>query len=165
LCRSEAEARIALEKARKWTDGAELTLHPVKTHIVDASQKGGFDFLGYHFERGYRWPRNKSLKKLKDTMRQKTKRTNGHSMEEIIGTLNRTLAGWYEYYKHSHKTTFKPLDSWIRMRLRSILRKRRGGAGRGRGYDHNRWPNSYFAELGLFSLAAAHAEACQSSRR
>ena len=34
-------------------------------------QPGGFDFLGYHFERGYRWPRAKSLQKLKATLRTK----------------------------------------------------------------------------------------------
>ncbi|MGO8879230.1 MAG: hypothetical protein ACLQMS_06920, partial [Desulfomonilaceae bacterium] len=44
---------------------------------------------------------------------------------------------------------------WIRMRLRSILRKRCGGRGRGRGADHQRWRNAFFAEQGLFSLVAA----------
>ncbi|MFN9435448.1 MAG: group II intron maturase-specific domain-containing protein [Planctomycetota bacterium] len=36
-------------------------------------------------------------------------------------TGNRTLRGWYEYFKHSWKTIFPDLDSWVRMRLRSIL--------------------------------------------
>ena len=149
----------------KWTSVNGLTLHPEKTHVVDATQKGGFDFLGYHFERGYRWPRKKSLKKLNDTIRRQTKRTNGNSLETIISKVNPTLKGWFNYFKHSHYTTFKPLDQWIRMRLRSILRKRRGGRGRGRGRDHQRWPNAFFAEHGLFSLSTAYSEACQSSRR
>ena len=140
-------------------------LHPEKTCLVDATQRGGFDFLGYHFERGYRWPRDKSLKKLKDTVRAKTRRNNGHSLTEIIETLNRTTKGWFEYYKHSHWTTFEPLDKWIRMRLRSILRRRRHGKGRGRGADHQRWPNAYFAEHGLYSLVAARVEASRSCRR
>ena len=165
LCKSEEQARKSLERVQEWTERNGLTLHPEKTHIVDATQKGGFDFLGYHFERGYCWPRKKSMNKVKDAIRQKTKRANGHSMEKIITELNYTLKGWFEYFKHSHKTTFKPMDAWIRMRLRSILRKRRGGKGRGRGSDHQRWPNAYFAELGLFSLAAAHAAVCQSSKR
>ncbi|MCP4547058.1 MAG: group II intron reverse transcriptase/maturase [bacterium] len=165
LCRGEKEAQKALETVRKWTAKRGLVLHPEKTKLVDAAQKGGFDFLGYHFERDYRWPRKKSLKKLKDTIRSKTKRTNGHSLEKIISNVNLTLKGWFEYFKHSHRTTFRPLDAWIRMRLRSILRKRKGGKGRGRGRDHQRWPNAYFAERGLFSLSAAYEEACQSSRR
>jgi len=155
-CGSKAEAQRALEMVQKWTAEAGLTLHPEKTRIVDATERGGFEFLGYHFEQGRRRPRKKSLKKFKDAIRAKTKRTNGHSLEAIIGNVNRTTRGWFGYFKHSHRYTFPSLDCWIRMRLRSILRRRRGGRGRGRGYDNNRWTNTFFAEQGLFSLAAAH---------
>lgn len=159
LCRTLEEAHAALERVRQWTEQAGLTLHPEKTHIVDATQKGGFDFLGYHFERGMKWPRKKSMKKFKDTIRVKTRRTQGHSLQRIIADLNPVMRGWYEYYKHSHNNVFPSIDGWVRMRLRSILRKRRKGNGRGRGADHQRWPNAYFAEHGLFSLQAAHATA------
>ena len=165
LCRSEAQARTALEQVQQWTASAGLKLHPVKTRIVDATSQGGFDFLGYHFQRGYRWPRQKSLEKLKDTLRAKTRRTNGHSWKAIILTVNRTLRGWFAYFPHSHYTTFSPLAKWVRMRLRSILRKRRGRGGRGRGRDHQLWPNALFAKRGLFSLVTAHTLACQSSCR
>jgi RNA-directed DNA polymerase len=164
LCGSEAEAQQALEEVQRWTAEAGLTLHPVKTRIVDATQEGGFDFLGYHFERGYRWPRRKSEQKFRDTVRAQTRRTSGRSLAALIVDLNRTLRGWFGYFKHSHKTTFRPLDAWVRMRLRSILRRRSGRKGRGRGADHQRWPNAFFAEQGLFSLATAHADAGQSSR-
>jgi RNA-directed DNA polymerase len=162
LSRSRVEAEEALERVRQWTAQAGLTLHPEKTRIVDAAERGGFDFLGYHFERGMKWPREKSLKKLKDTIRAKTKRTNGNSLRVIISNVNRTLIGWLEYFKHSHKTTYPRLDAWIRMRLRSILRKRARKHGRGRGRDHQRWTNSFFAEQGLFSLVTAHVQAHQS---
>ncbi len=165
LCRSEKEAQEALEEVRRWTEAAGLRLHPEKTRIVDVDQPGGFDFLGYHFERGYRWPRRRSIKKFRADIRKKTKRTRGDSLQTIILDVNRTLRGWFEYYKHSHWNTFRPLDAWTRMRLRSILRKRRGGKGRGCGRDHNRWTNAYFAEQGLFSLVAAFEAASQSSKR
>jgi RNA-directed DNA polymerase len=165
LCGSEAAAQRAWAQVQQWTATAGLTLHPEKTRIVDATQRGGFDFLGYHFERGYKWPRRKSLKKFKDKIRPLTKRTNGQSLQVIISRVNRVTRGWYGYFKHSHHTTFPPLDKWIRMRLRSILRKRRKRRGRGRGRDHQRWPNAFFAAQGLFSLAHAPAPLCQSSRR
>jgi RNA-directed DNA polymerase len=161
LCRSEQEARKALEAVRQWTAQAGLTLHPDKTRIVDATQRGGFDFLGYHFERGYCWPRRKSMKKLRDTIRAKTRRANGHSLEDIIRSVNLTLRGWFAYFKHSYKTTFPGVDGWVRMRLRSILRKRAGLRGRGKGRDHHRWPNAFFAARGLFSMTAAYAAACR----
>ena len=103
----------------------------------------------------------KSLDKLKDVIRERTKRTNGLSLLVTIGRLNSVLRGWFGYFKHSHWTTFRPLDSWIRMRLRSILRRRQGHRGRGRGRDHQRWPNIYFAEMGLYNLTTAHRLACQ----
>jgi RNA-directed DNA polymerase len=162
FCRSEAEACEALERVKVWTVQAGLTLHPEKTRIVNAEQEGGFDFLGYHFERGMKWPRKKSLDKVKEAIRDKTKRTNGHSLQVIIEDVNRTMRGWFEYFKHSHRTTFAPLDGWVRMRLRSILRKRLGRRGRGRGRDHQRWPNAFFSGHGLFSLVTARAHARQS---
>jgi len=154
-----------LALVQQWTAAAGLTLHPEKTRIVDAIKHGGFDFLGYHFERGYKWPRDKSLKKFKDKIRVLTKRNNGQSLQVIISRVNRVTQGWFAYFKHSHHTTFSPLDQWIRMRLRSILRKRRKRRGRARGNDHRRWPNAFFATQGLFSLATAQALLRQSSRR
>jgi len=164
LCRSEAEAREALERVRSWTAQAGLTLHPDKTRIVDAAQRGGFDFLGYHFERGLRWPGRKSLGKVRDAIRAKTRRLSGHSLSQILRDVNRTLRGWFEYFKHSRPYTFQKLDGWVRMRLRSILRRRQGRRGRGRGRDQQRWPNSFFAEHGLFSLVTAYAAARPSPR-
>ncbi len=165
LCRSPEEANRALAMVCDWTANAGLTVHPTKTRIVEATEDA-FEFLGYRFEPGgKRYPRAKSLKKLKDTIRAETKRTSGKSLRAIIGALNPTLRGWFGYYKHSYKTTFRNLDGWIRMRLRSILRKRLGLKGRGRGADHQRWRNAFFADHGLYSLQAAHALACQSSSR
>jgi RNA-directed DNA polymerase len=164
LCRSPEEATRALETVQRWTAEAGLTLHPTKTRIVSVTEDG-FDFLGYRFEGGTRRPRAKSLDKFRETIRTKTKRTTGESLRWIIGDVNHTLRGWFEYFKHSHKGTFTALDGWIRMRLRSILRKRLGQRGRGRGSDHQRWPNAFFREQGLFNLAQAHALARQSLQR
>jgi RNA-directed DNA polymerase len=159
LCASAEAAQTALSAVRQWMEQAGLTLHPTKTRIVNASEPGGFDFLGYHFERGYRWPRKKSLDKLKEALRDKTKRTRSDSAEDIIADINRSLRGWMKYFQHSHWTTFKPLDQWIRQRLRSILRKRHKLNGRARGRDHQRWPNDFFAIRGLISLALARVQA------
>jgi RNA-directed DNA polymerase len=166
LCRSAAEAHAALQLVQQWTAEAGLTLHPEKTRVVDASVKGGFDFLGYHFERGYRWPRQKSIKKLREHLRRKTRRNNGHSLAVIIAEVNRTLTGWFEYFKHSHKTAFRNHDAWVRTRLRSILRRRLGmPGGAWNRPDYQRWPNAYFATQGVFSLALARQSLRQSAGR
>jgi RNA-directed DNA polymerase len=165
LCKSAAQAQNALKRIRQWVCENELTLHPEKTRLVDASQEGGFDFLGYHFERGMKWPSRKSAKKLKDSLRPRTKRKNGNCLKSIIHQINPKIRGWFEYFKHGKANTFNTLDGWIRMRLRSILRKRMKKKGRGRGSDHQRWPNAFFADQGLFSMTTARQFACQSAQR
>jgi len=164
LCRSEDEAKAALAGVQTWVKDNDLMLHPEKTRIVDATQPGGFDFLGYHFERGYRWPRRKAMDRLRNKVRQHTPRNSGDSIECIVTRLNDGLRGWFGYFKHSCRTTFPEVDSYVRGRLRSVLRKRAGRRGRGRGADHQRWSNHYFTKLGLFSLMQAHALARQSPR-
>jgi RNA-directed DNA polymerase len=165
LCRSPGEAEQALSQVRQWCEAEGLTLHPTKTRIVDVRIEG-FDFLGYHFATTRRgrltcWPREKSDQKLKDTVRQKTKRTNGQSLPFIIANVNQTLRGWFAYFKHSCRPTFDAVDGMVRRRLRAILRTRQGRAGHGLGYDHRRWPNEFFAANGLYSLVTAHAQECQ----
>jgi RNA-directed DNA polymerase len=164
LCRTAEEAQRALELVKQWTSENGLVLHPTKTKIVD-ERTDGFEFLGYRFVKRRRFPRRKSLAKLKAALRSKTKRTSGDSLHCTVASLNRTLRGWFTYFQHGHRNVFRDVDGWTRMRLRSILRKRSGRRGRGRGSDHQRWPNAYFATHGLYSLVTAHALAVQSSRR
>lgn len=155
LCRTETEAHRALELIKRWMDQAQLRLHPEKTKIVDATQKGGFDFLGYHFERGQKWPRKKSHQRLKEKLRAHTRRNNGQSLDCIISQINPILRGWYNYFRYSKLNALQSIDGWVRGRLRSILRRRSKRKGRGRGKDHQRWRNRFFDEAGLFNLTAA----------
>lgn len=159
LCRSKAEADAALAELQQWVNANGLRLHPDKTRVVDGRTET-FDFLGYRYDRDKRYVRPKSLEKLKETVRAKTKRTSGRSMPVIIKDLNRTLRGWYGYFRRCHQTVYATLDGWIRKRMRSLLRKRTKRKGISRhGADERRWPNSYFAEAGLYSLKTAHAQA------
>lgn len=164
LCRSPEEAQRALAEVQRWTAQAGLTLHPTKTRIVDAS-RDGFEFLGYCFVNGIMKPRDKSIRKLKEAIRAKTRRSNGRSLQAIISDINRTLVGWFVYFRRTCQPPLLGLDGWIRMRLRSILRRRQKRKGRGRGWDHHRWPNAFFTEQGLFSLVAAHARCRRSAWR
>lgn len=161
LCRTREEAQAALAEIQAWVAEAQLKLHPEKTRIVHESE--GFDFLGYTFRKGMRFPRKKSLEKFKDKVCMFTRRNNGKSMEETITKLNASLRGWYGYFKHSYRTVFPQMDGWIRRRLRAILLKREGiGRWKFTYADHRKWPNAYFSELGLLSLAKAHASECRS---
>jgi len=163
LCRTREEAEQALARVEAWMTEAGLTLHPDKTRIVDMANGDGFDFLGYHFERSRKipgklnkWPREKSREAFKDAVRAKTSRTSGNALARIIVSLNKTLIGWFAYFKHSHPRAFTEADGFCRRRLRAILSRRAGTCGRGHGLDHQRWTNAHFETAGLFSMTLEH---------
>jgi RNA-directed DNA polymerase len=152
LCRTKEEAQTVLTFLSEWTAKAGLSLHPTKTRIVNAVSEG-FDFLGWHFRGGKKWPRKKSLQKLQDKLRPLTRRTNGRSLPEIIRKANPILRGWYGYFRESHPTGLSGPDGWLRRRLRAMLRKRQKRPGYGLSKaDSKQWPNRWFAVQGLFSL-------------
>ena len=164
LCRSREAAETALSEVRTWVAENGLTLHPGKTHVGDCRRPGqGFDFLGYRFEAGWRLVRQKSRAKIKEVIREKTRRTRGDSLATIVADLNRTLRGWFGYFKHAHSFEFKRLDQMIRRRLRSLLMKQNKQSHFGISIElSRRWPNAFFAKAGLFALHAAWQSARQS---
>jgi len=174
LCRSQGEAEQALAMVQSWTAQAELTLHPTKTRIVDLSQDRSYvDFLGYRLLRHHgkagrsrilRLVRPKTLAKIKDAIRKQTPRKMGRGMEATITDLNRILRGWFGYFRSVLADIHHDLDGLVRRRLRSQLCKANGLSCWGNGLAHQRWPNAFFAGLGLFSLELAHAGYLQSHR-
>lgn len=164
LCRTAEQAQAAHEEVKSWVKQNGLTLNPDKTQVGDCRQAGqGFEFLGYRFEAGQRWVRPKSLKALRERIRQKTQRTRGDSLAKIIEDLNPMLRGWFNYFKHAQSVAQLGIDGFARRRLRAILRKQEKRPGMGKCLDdHLRWPNTYFATQGLFTITAARVSASQS---
>jgi RNA-directed DNA polymerase len=161
LASSAEAAQQALGRVQAWMERAKLTLHPEKTRVVDMNQpEAYFDYLGFRFMRTkkgklIRLIRPKSQKKLRESLKKPTQRANGRSLEAIIAEINPRLQGWFTYFRAAIRGEHARMDQWVRMRLRSILRMRHKGQGRGRGLDHFKWPNHYFEKHGLFSLEEA----------
>jgi group II intron reverse transcriptase/maturase len=146
-CKSVAEARAAVAAALRILKQLGVVLHPQKTRIVHVQH--GFEFLGYKIKRGkalrlpaskirsqvrsgalYAYPREKSICRFKDQVRQRTKRRVPLRTCELIAELNPVLRGWGEYYKRAHvRKLFHQLDGWIRRRIWShrFKRWRNGG--------------------------------------
>lgn len=164
LCRTAEQAQAVLEEVKSWVKQNGLKLNADKTHVGDCQQAGqGFEFLGYRFEAGRRWVRPKSLTALRERIRIKTRRTRGDSLAKIIEDINPMLRGWFNYFKHAHSVTQLGIDGFVRRRLRAILRKQEKRPGMGKCLDdHLRWPNTFFAAQGLFTLKAAWVLASQS---
>ena len=163
LCDSMEKAQEALALIQAFANENGLTLHPDKTHIGDCRIKGqGFEFLGYRFEAGHRFVRKKSILRLRDRIRAKTRRTSGQSLARTIEALNPMLKGWFAYFKHA-TSGLKDVDAFVRRRLRAMLRKQEKRPGCGAApEDRLRWPNAFFASAGLFTLDTAWRQARQS---
>ena len=156
LTRTREEAERLMVAITQWSNKVGLAVHPEKTKLIDYARGEGFDFLGYHFCCGFRKPRDKSFKRLKDAIRKKTRRTCGRAMNCIIADLNPVLRGWYGYFKHANQSWLRLVDQTVRRRLRAIYRKQEKRPGQGHTpADHLRWRNSHFANLGLFTLLEA----------
>jgi len=147
-CKSAAEARAAVDAALRILKQLGVELHPQKTRIVHVQE--GFEFLGYKIKRGkrkmclpesmirsqarqgalYAYPKEKSICRFMDQVRQRTKRTLPLQTEELIAELNPLLRGWGEYYKRAHvRKLFNRLDRWIMRRIWSHRCKRWRKAG------------------------------------
>ena len=63
--------------------------------------------------RSEKWPREKSQKKFKESIRDKTPRSNGKSMETVIVEVNRTLRGWGNYFQGGVENVPERLEKWV----------------------------------------------------
>jgi RNA-directed DNA polymerase len=147
-CKSAAEARAAIQAARRILEPLGVHLHPQKTRVVQVQH--GFEFLGYKIKRAsrrlrlpaqklrshvdsgalYAIPREKSVRHFMDQVRALTKRSVPLTTEELIEALNPVLRGWGHYYKRANvRRLFHRLDGWIVRRLWShrFKRWRNGG--------------------------------------
>lgn len=145
LCRSEREAKAALELAGEILAGLGLGLHPDKTKVVDLRDgREGFDFLGWHFrarvsgrllERGirryylHRWPSQRSMKRIRAKVKAKTGRSRLGigDVRELIAELNPILRGWGNYFRTGNAAAeFIEIDRYVAWRLKRLLVKRKG---------------------------------------
>ena len=76
----------------------------------------------------------------------------------VQGALRHVLEPIFEadFAEHSKANVFAAVDGFVRRRLRSLLHWRSDGRGKGIGEAHHRWPNTWFTQHGLLSLAAEH---------
>jgi group II intron reverse transcriptase/maturase len=124
LCKTETEAKKALELVQKFLEGMKLEMSPEKTKISHFSK--GFDFLGFSFKKHSIQMRTKSREKFKNSIRDIT--TRSHNLDKnVIEKLNRVIRGTVNYFGTSFstmETSFYKLDRWIRKRIRCMKHKR-----------------------------------------
>ena len=142
-------------------------------------------FLGFTFSRrkGNRLKvTEKALDRLKDKLRELTRRTRGHNIGSVIADIRKALLGWKAYFGIAEvQSQLRDTDKWLRRKLRCYIWKQWGSKGyrmlRKAGVDrflawntaksaHGPWrlskspalyialPNRYFTNMGLPTIAA-----------
>lgn len=116
-----------------------LRLSPDKTHVVHIDD--GFDFLGFHIRRMrkrgtnrqyvYTVPSKKAIQSVKDKVRDQTSRSTLHlGLDELLSSLNRSLQGWANYFRHGvSKATFSSIDSFTWWRIARWVRRKHNRIG------------------------------------
>ncbi|MDR4508440.1 MAG: hypothetical protein MRJ65_09435 [Candidatus Brocadiaceae bacterium] len=132
----------------------ELELNKDKTELTNF--KRGFRFLGYTFTGKYKGISNKSIEKLKDNIRNITKRTQGVNLQAVIDSLNPVVRGHVNYFRLGDvRKLYRRQDCWVRMRLRCFRfsRKWRTDLSACSAQAGNkRFPVRRFFKMGLLSF-------------
>jgi len=169
LCRSQAQARAALDAVRGILASLGLQLHPDKTKVVDLRQgREGLDFLGCHFHARmsgrlweqkriiryylHRWPSQRAMNRLREKVRDRTGRNRaGADIRDVIADLNPVLRGWGNYFRTGNAAAkFRQADDYVVFRLRRLMIKKRGRnlrAGQAKA-----WKEDWFNGHGLHRL-------------
>jgi group II intron reverse transcriptase/maturase len=178
LTRSKSAATNALKHASQYLEGdLKLTVNQQKTEIVHSGE--GVKFLGVVIHNRYTRIREEKIERLKDKVKEITRRNSPVNLLKVITELNPVLRGFANYFKTANcSRVFKELSQWIRRRLRAkqlklwkrpkrLHRRLRqlGYQGEFKSIKMNSWRNSasplanlalsndYFRELGLFDLS------------
>jgi RNA-directed DNA polymerase len=152
LCKSQVEADHALAIAESFLNKRNLVLNRDKTRVVHHSQ--GFEFLGFWFKDYYgihrKGPRKRAVDSFKNKVRFVTRRNQPKNIKMLVERLNPIIRGWGLYFGIGDtKSSFKRLDEWTRMRLRSFIAKKHSLSQQA----HSKYRNQYFNDLGFCFLS------------
>lgn len=134
-CSSAAEARAAFAAASRILNALGVRINPRKTRIVHV--RHGFEFLGFKIKRGrrlrlspskirsgarsgalYAYPREKSVRRFKDRIRNMTRRRAPLTTVELIEQINPVIQGWGEHFCRAHvRRLYNQLARWIVRRI------------------------------------------------
>ena len=175
-----AGKRVMVSVTRYVGDTLRLTVNQSKSAVDRPMNR---KFLGFTVSRnGVKLKvADKAIEKLKDRVRELTRRTRGTSIGALVAELRQTLLGWKAYFGIAEVLSpLREIDKWVRRKLRCYLWKQWGPAGyrelRKRGVTvreawntsksaHGPWrlsktpalafalPLRFFINLGLPSLA------------
>ena len=132
LARSKRAAERLLEgSTRLLEEKLKLKVNREKSRIVSLARNyGSFKFLGFNMGKRkdgkfHIYVHNKSKKKFKAKLKEKTSRKRPGTFQQICKELKQVIDGWLNYYGIAEmKTWINEINSWLRNRVRMIIWKR-----------------------------------------
>lgn len=120
----QAGERVIQSITRFLEAKLRLRVNQAKSAVAHVQER---KFLGYRLLRGGRLGiAPASLKRVKDRIRQITRRNRGVSMEKVVRELNEYLTGWVTYFRYAQcRNHLKQLDQWVRRKVRCYRLKQR----------------------------------------
>lgn len=154
MTKTKEELPVAFAYVKEIIEG-KLTMKLSEDKTKLTNFKRGFRFLGYNFKGKYKGISTKSLDKLKDNIRDITKRTQGVNLQAVISTLNPVIRGHVNYFRLGNvQKVYRLLDCWIRMRLRCFKFSRKWRT------DNKRLRVHRFYKMRLFSFEREFLRVC-----
>jgi group II intron reverse transcriptase/maturase len=124
-----AGERLMQNVTRTLRDSLRLTVNAQKSAV---DRPGNRKFLGFTVTREEARIKvaPRAIEKLKDSIRELTRRTRGHRLIDIVQELKTALTGWKAYFGIAEVLSpLREIDKWVRRRLRCYVWKQWGSAG------------------------------------
>lgn len=120
----QAGERVMQSITRFLEDKLRLRVNAAKSAVAYVQER---KFLGYRLlPAGALGLAPASLKRVRERIRQITRRNRGVSMETVIRELNGYLTGWVTYFRYARcRHHLRHLDAWLRRKLRCYRLKQR----------------------------------------
>jgi group II intron reverse transcriptase/maturase len=130
LVRSKrAGERVMASVTRYVSNTLRLTVNLLKSAVDRPMNR---KFLGFTVSRNGAQLKvaDKALERLKDRVRELTRRTRGTNIGALVAELRETLLGWKAYFGIAEVLSpLREIDKWVRRKLRCYLWKQWGPAG------------------------------------
>ena len=124
--RSKAAGERVMAALRRLLTTLRLRVNEAKSAVAPATQR---QFLGFSFwvAKGRVVKRRiapKAMSRMKDRVREITRRSGGRSLAHVCEELKAYLVGWRNYFQIADTPkVFANIDQWIRHRLRALQLK------------------------------------------
>lgn len=120
-----AGVRVLASVTRFLEKELKLTVNQEKTKVVLAVRMKFLGFtLGVNRHGAYPYPVKQSKDRVKQALKQITKRNRGTSVKAILTEIRLKMRGWLQYYGiGSMKGFVRQLDAWLRSRIRQFIWK------------------------------------------